>query len=504
MINIQRDHVKETLKKFLTYGVGSILQSSLSLILLPLYLRFFAPEEYGVISVLIVAMSLSTLVASAGATNGMIRLYYEKDGDRRRLLVGNTWLWFFTVGLLGEAFLQLQAPLISRLLFHTEARSDFISLMGLIFLFSMARNVPLCVLRLEEKAGMYISFSLFSFIVDFALKLYFIASLGRGVQGYLESGVISNFLTFILMLPYVVKYSKFSFNITLMKQILRLGIPYIFGGLAIWVLDSSDRLLLARFSGEAAVGIYSLSLQFSGVFTTLLTGPAGLLFEPSFFTYAARKTAAETDYLLKRILIYTTISGGFVYLMIVSGSGDILQAMVNYLGVKNNYSEAIHLVPITTLVPYLYFLTMSGALAALLIKKPEISSLATITAALINLVVNLYIIPIFGAIGASITKVLCYLVMNVVLYWQIARSHPIPYDWGKSLLSFLTLLLLVLILMHIGLSEPILSLILREGCSLIIWTIFALMIKGILTDQERKTIFLYLARSKKRIFSIIK
>jgi O-antigen/teichoic acid export membrane protein len=492
--------IKETFKKFLTYGVGSILQSSLGIILLPLYLRFFTPEDYGVISVLTVMLSLCSLFASAGVVNGMIRLYYEKEGYWRRLLVGNTWLWFLVVGLLGWVLLQFQAPLVSRLLFRTEVQSHSISLVGLIFLFSMAKNVPLYVLRLEEKAGMYIFFSIFSFLADFGLKLYFIVILNRGIYGYLESGAISNFLTLIFMLPFVAKYSKFSLNIPLIKQILRLGIPYIFSGLAIWMLDSSDRFLLARFSGEAAVGIYSLAFQFSAVFTILLAAPVSLLLDPFFFAYAANKTASETDYLLQRLLSYTTIAGGFVYLMIALGSADILQTMVKYLGVNNKYSEAIWLVPITTLVPYLYFIAISGALAALLIKKPEIASVATVVAALINVVANLLIIPIYGAMGASVTKVICYLVLNIVVYWQIVRIHPIQYDWKRTVLSFSGLLMMIVIIMQIRLAEPLWSFVLRVGLGLLIWTAFVFLVKGILTNHERETIMLYLARSKQRLF----
>lgn len=493
--------IKETFKQFLTYGIGSILQSSLSLILLPLYLRFFTPDDYGVISVLIVTMALFSLLTGAGATNGMIRLYYEKEGDDRKLLVGNTWLWFLLVGLLGWVCLEFQSPLISRLLFRTEVQSDSIGLLGLIFIFSMARYVPLSVLRLEKKAGMYISFSIFSFLVDFCLKYYFIAILGRGVHGYLESSAVSNGLSLIIMLPFVVKYAHLSPNIDVMKQVLRLGIPYIFGGLAIWVLDSSDRLLLARFSGETAVGIYSLAFQFSGVFTILLAGPAGLLFEPFFFTYAARKTAGQTDYLLQRIIIYTAVSGGVLYLMIVSGSGDILQAMVRYLGIKNNYSDAMPLVPVTTLVPYLYFITMSGALAALLIKKPEISSVAAMIAALINIIANLFIIPIFGATGAATTKVICYLIMNIVLYWQIARFHPIQYDWKRAASCFSFMLFLVLIIINIRLDEPLSSLTLRVGSSLLIWTMFIFLVKGILTHYERNAISFYLTKKWQRFLA---
>ena len=65
--------IKDALRQFLTYGAGSIAQSALGFILLPIYLRFFEPAEYGVISLLLVGISLITLFANSTTSAGTSR-----------------------------------------------------------------------------------------------------------------------------------------------------------------------------------------------------------------------------------------------------------------------------------------------------------------------------------------------------------------------------------------------------------------------------------------------
>src|SRR5260370_5939033 len=128
---------RDVLTKFFTYGLGNILQSALGLILLPLYLRFLTPDEYGVISVLSVTMSLRALSISAGIMNGLIRLYYETEGLQRKKLIGTTWLWYLAVATLGGSILFIQARPLSTVFFRAEVYENSIRIVGVAFFFLM-------------------------------------------------------------------------------------------------------------------------------------------------------------------------------------------------------------------------------------------------------------------------------------------------------------------------------------------------------------------------------
>ncbi|MCL4300774.1 MAG: oligosaccharide flippase family protein [Anaerolineae bacterium] len=494
--------IKTLLQKFLTYGIGNIFQTALSFVLLPLYLQVFSPDEFGVISVLTVILGLLNLFTGGGMMNGLIRLYYETEGRERKELVGAAWLWYLAVASVGGVILLAQASLFSFLLFHTASYVTSFRLLGLIFFFMMLRQVPFNLVRLEKKANLYVSFSLFNFLTDFILKLYFIVYLERGVSGFFESGIISNFLTLAVMLPFTLNQARFTLNISYLKQLLRLGGPFVFSGLAAWTLEVSDRLLLGRFSGEAAVGIYALAYNFANIFGILLATPVALLMDPFFFAQAATRSTDDTKRLLRRTFIYFVLAGGVVYLAITLGSGELLRAFTTHFGARGDYLEAIKLIPILTLAPFLYFISSQASLAGLQAKKPEIASMVMVIAAGVNVGLNFFIIPVWGTFGAAMTTLLAYLLVFVLLYFWVGKIYPVGYDWKAAGGAFIYLAIALAIGWLIRLEPPLLSLLVKVLTSIAVFILLSLLSSGILTSYERDILFTYLLNSKRKLVTM--
>ena len=486
---------RDVLKKFFTYGLGNILQSALSLILLPLYLRFLSPDEYGVISVLSVTMSLLALSISAGMMNGLIRIYYEAEDLERRKLISTTWLWYLAVATVGGAILFTQARQLSAVLFHAS-QAQSIRIAGVAFFFLMLRTVPFYILRLEKKAGQYVGYSLFSFLVDFTLKLYLIVWLGRGVEGYFESSAIAHLLTVAVMTPILVKNVSFSMDLPSPKQLLRLGLPYVFGGVAVWTLDFSDRLLLNQYSGQSAVGTYAVAYNFANMFGILLATPSALLVDPFFFAFAAQRSSAETRRLLQRMLMYSFFAGGVLYLGIALSGGEVLRMFASYFGAKREYLIAANLIPILTLAPFVYFLVMPSILGGLWVKNAKIFSLACVCAAILNAGLNLIIIPKFGAPGAAVTTVVAYLLLFVVSYGGLERVLRGGYEWAQVGRLVVYLVLAFAVAWQIRLGQPMASLLVRVTVGLLVFASLTLYASDILRVEWNRFRFLFLQNGR--------
>jgi O-antigen/teichoic acid export membrane protein len=495
--------IKSVLQSFLSYGLGQILQTALRFILLPLYLRFFTPEEYGVISVLTVVLSLLTLLTTGGIINVLMRLYYEAESTKRQVLVGATWLWCLLAAGLGGLILSVQGPWLSQLIFQTAKYDSLFRLLGITFIFSVQHQMPYNLFRLENKVGLYVGFSLFSFLTDFTLKSYFIIWLERGLSGYFESSAIVSILTLGLMLPFVSKSVHLSLDFSIFRQLFRLGSPYIFISLAVWTIEFSDRLLLNQFVSEEAVGIYSLAYSFANMFGILLASPVALLMPPFFFAQTAKRPETDTKKLLQRTLIYFLLAGGFMYLLITLSSNELLRFFVIYLGTKEKYLEAITLIPVLTLAPFLYFLTTQAELAGLTVKKPEIMSVAYIVAAIINFGLNLLVIPQLGAMGAAITTFIAYFILVIVFYSWIERLFPVGYNWKAVVLTMSYLAIAFSIGSLIRLDSPLVSLFIRAIVAVSVFTLLVLVTGNILTRMERILLFTYLLNGRKRLSAIL-
>lgn len=495
--------IRDALKQVFTYGAGSIAQTALGFILLPLYLRFFEPSEYGVISLLLVAISLLTLFANVGIVSGLFMLYYEAEASERKKLVGNTWLWYLLGATLGGVILFTQASALSQLLFHTVDYSYPIRLVGVFFFFSLLQNIPLTILRLEKKAGHYVGFSIAKFAVDFGLKFYLIAFLARGIGGYFESGIIANIVILCSILPFTLKYVSFSLNTSYLKRLLRLGFPFVFSTIAVWTLGMSDRLILNYFRGAAEVGIYSLAYTFANLLNVFLYTPFGLFWTPFFLSYAAERSTENTRILVEKAMRYTFIVGGMLYLAITLGCGDVLLVFRDLFSAKEGYFMAARLVPLLALGPFFYFLHGRFASPLFVVKRPEFVARASLIAAATNLGLNFLLIPRFGAFGAALTTAIAYALYMVLTYIWAQRLYPVNYHlWGLAK-GFLFLVVAFVIGWQIEIAQPWASLFARVIAGVVVFALPIWFISGILTKDERRRLLACLVNGRKKLAAIL-
>jgi O-antigen/teichoic acid export membrane protein len=494
---------KDALKQFLTYGAGSIAQTALSFILLPLYLHFFEPSEYGVISLLATVVSLLSILTSTGIVSGLYRLYYEAKVGERKKLVGTTWLWYLLGASLGWAILFIYSSSISTLLFHSGDYSYLVRLISFTFFLSTQHSIPLNILRMEKKPSLYVGFSLFDFAVGFALKLYLIVFLRRGLEGYFESSVISSIIVLCSMLPFVLKYVTFSLNASYLKQLLRLGFPYIFSGIAFWTLNMSDRLILNHFRGEAAVGSYSLAYNFANLFNVFLFSPSALFWHPFFFSYAAERSTGDTKRLLNRSLVYFFIVGCILYLLISLGSGDVLRILNSVSAAKEGYLQASKLVPLLTLGPFLYLLNRQASCALLMAKKPESTATAACIAAGVSLGLNFVLIPRLGAAGAAIANVTAYATNLGLIYYWAQRIWPVNHDWKGLIKGLLFLAGAFLIAWYIPISQPWASMFVRIITGVTVFALCTWFIGHILSKEEQTKLSAYLTDGRRRLARVL-
>ena len=491
--------MRSNIKQFLIYGAGSIAQSALGVILLPFYLRFFDPAQYGIISLLQVTVSFITLFANMGITSGLEMLYYEAEIGERKKLVGTTWLWYLIGGVASGAVLVIGASNISALLFHTVDYTYAIQLLGGYIFVTLLHNVPLQVLRMEKKAAQYMGLSLTKFALDFGLKLYFIVSLGRGIDGYFESGVISSAVILCAALPFVLKYVNLSLKTSYLKRLLVLGYPFIFSTFSVWALNYSDRFILNYYTGETAVGIYSLAYTFANLFHIFLYTPFGLFWSPFFLSYASEKSVEKTKMLLSRAVRYLFIISSALWLAISLGSGSVMIIFRDSFGAQEGYLQAENLVPLLTLGIWFYFIAGRFGNALFVTKTPRYFGIAGVIAAITNIVLNFLFIPKLGALGAAFTTAIAYFVHLALIYYWSQKVYPVGYQMKNLIKGCFFLLVAFIVSWQIRISNPWITLFTRVISGVLIFTLLCWFVSGIFTKEEKNGILIFITTKVKKL-----
>ena len=86
--------IKGLAKDFILYGVAGALTKASSIILLPFYTFYFSPEEYGVLELLMVIITLSSIMGLLQLESALSRFFYEYKAQERKKLI--TTLFLFT------------------------------------------------------------------------------------------------------------------------------------------------------------------------------------------------------------------------------------------------------------------------------------------------------------------------------------------------------------------------------------------------------------------------
>lgn len=497
------EKIKQKAKQFAIYGLGNIAQSALSFILLPVYLKYFSPEDYGVITILMLVISFVGMFASAGMMSALHRLYFSNDEHKRKRLVGTTLCWHFASGGVLGTIIYIFSNKISMIFFHSFEYSYIIRLVSIIIFFTFTLDVPFNIFRLEKKAGKYVIFSLIRFFTNFVFKILFIIVLNRGIKGYFESGLLSVLIVFITINIFIIKYVSFSFKLQFLKQLLRLGIPFIFSGFAIWSLNFCDRLILNFFWGKSPVGIYAAGNKFSQIFNVILFMPFSLLLPPLIFSYAENHSENETKKLLEKLFYLLVFIGGAFYLIISLASGDFLHILNNYYGTRNEYLASIPLIPVLTAIPFLYFLGFPASYALLIAKKPEFNSISAVIAAVLNIILNFIMIPSLKEMGAALSTAISYFVYEGFLYFWAYKKYPINYKWKSIFLELIFLIVSFFASYFITLKNYWIDLPLRTLLSLIMFFLLSwyLNLSGLIKDDTRKEIIKNIKQSIAKLFT---
>jgi O-antigen/teichoic acid export membrane protein len=496
--------IRREFKDFLIYGFGNISQSLLGFLLLPVYMGYFSPEQYGIISILYIVIAFTGMVASAGLMSALHMLYFTVGGEERKALLGSTYVWHLVVGILCGAIIMGFSKPISNLLFLSTKYQVETLLIGLYFLFNFALDIPFNIFRLEKKSGIYVSYSLLRLLLDFGLKILLIIVFDRGVRGYLESGIISTAVTLSLTNVSIVRYIRLTFRTQYLRELLKLGFPFIFSGFAMWSLTVSDRLVLNYFVDQNAVGIFATGMKFSQIFKILLFTTVSLFLPAIIFSYAENHSEAETKRLLAKLLNILVVSGGCLFLLISIGTRDLIHIMVFDYGARQAYLASITLVPVLTIVPFLHYLTFASSYALLMAKKPIYISYTSVICALLNLLLNFALIPQFKEMGAAIATAVSYSVYVILIYYWAGKQYPAGYSTlsvGKALLA---LVITFILWWSIPINSHWIALFARPVGGLITFLGISWFLCDFLTKDEKTQILISLKQELRRFRDYLK
>jgi O-antigen/teichoic acid export membrane protein len=407
------------------YAAGGLAQRGVGFLLIPVYTRVIAPVDYGMLEVLNSFSAVFFAVLTLGLTSAINKCYHrdcETYEDRRRVL-GTALLLDLPVLLVGAALLVWFAAPVSRILLGHE---DAASLMPLVAASAVAYSVGTLVfgtLRAQERAAAFGILTLAQFVLGLGLNVLFVVGLRWGIRGVLLGNLVSQALAVPLGLWLVGGARRFVLDRRLAGLLLRFGVMLVPVMLAGWVMDQSDRYILGRLRSLEEVAVYGVGYKFGSVVDLLIVWPFQLAWPA--FSFAISNRAGHRETYARTLTYFALLLTAVIVAVSLFARGGL------GLLVGPRYADAAAVIPLVALAYALNGLHYCVSPGVHLAGRTRVLPWLAAGAALVNVALNLLLIPGWGMIGAAWSTIAAYSVLAGGTIVVAQRAYPVPYEYGR-------------------------------------------------------------------------
>jgi O-antigen/teichoic acid export membrane protein len=411
------------------YGLGGLVSRILAVLLLPLYTRYLSPSDYGKVETLIALTTVVGIVLRMGITSAFFRFYFDSPEPERRRLVLRTSFWFTmvmaTVGLvLGLAL----SPEIADVLFGSTGDTELVAASFVGLWAGMNYEQLMSLFRVEERSTAFVSANVANILVTVGATLVLVVALEAGPMGVIVGNFTGTLLVYAALLGYRREQLGLQLDRRLLREMNRFGLPLMPTALFLWTTNFSDRIFLVKLSDTTEVGLYSVGVRIASAMVLLLT--AFRLAWPA-FAYSieddreARRTYA---FVLTYLLLVTT--------WVATGLALLSPWIVDWLAAPSFESASRVVGPLAfAAVAFGGYIVVAIGIGRA--RQTRFNWVVTGAAAIVNVALNLILIPPYGMMGAAVATIAAYTTMFAGMSWWAQRIYRVPYQWRRVLTAVL-------------------------------------------------------------------
>lgn len=406
------------------YALSSLASPLLSLLMTPLLTRYLSYSAYGALVIVNTFITLMVGVTQLGLGDAFFRSYaYNHETPRERKEVLSTLIsLLLCISLLVAFGMLVASPWLAAVLLGDASFGDAMKFVALIMLLQNLSIPGLVWLRAENHPLLYSALSLANLLLSAGFTILLVLFLHMGMTGALLASACGYAFMVCCTLPVILVRAGLILRMSIARELLAFGAPHVINLLSGGVLQLIDRYLLGRLGSLSEVGGYAVAYSLGGVLSAVVITPFSMVWWVTIYSIAKKAQAKA---------IFTRIFRWFSLLLLfvaygLSLAGRVLLDIV-YPPAYHVAGPVIPVIALSILFSGVYVVLPIGVA---LQGKTWITSLSITAAAIINVALNLVLIPPFGSMGAAFATLVAYVALAIIAYIVNQKLYPVPFELG--------------------------------------------------------------------------
>lgn len=423
-----------TIKAAFWFTLYGFFNRGIGIITAPIFTRIMTPEQYGLFSVYTAWSGILVIFATLNLHQGVINNAFVIYENQKEKVVSAFQGLSTVLAILFLLFYLIFRDYINSLI---ELPNYLILLMFISFIFNPSINYWTIYKRYKFEYKLPVTISIFTAIlIPVICYIFIINSTNKGEVRVLVTLLIGLFINLLFYIYNFLKNSTF-FDKELWKLGLKINIPLIPHYLSEIILNTSDRIMIDKFSGTHQTGIYSLAYSASSIIL-IITSSINYGFVPWQYKNLKLQRYKELSNISNLVLIFVAVLLSFIVLF----APEIVRILA-----PPSYHEAIYVIPPVAAGIFFNYMSQLFARVEIYYNKPQYTMIGSVICAIVNILLNLIFIPIFGYISAAYTTLVSYLLICLIhflFYRRICKQNKIKNIYNVKVLANITFIMLAL------------------------------------------------------------
>ncbi|MCY6483569.1 oligosaccharide flippase family protein [Clostridium aestuarii] len=403
------------------YTIGTLFLQGISFLTAPIFINILTTSEYGVVQKYNAWFAIFTIVVSLGLVSSVSRSKFDFEDkyddflSSVLLLASIVFVICLTIGMLFRN--QIAGVLFNKGIAQITTEDTVLVLFLIIQgFFTFIINFCNTKFTVLYKYREYLFVAITSALMNVIVSIIFIKNLSCSrYMSRIGAVVLVNVLYGMFLYVFTIRKGKISINKEYWKYALGISIPLIPHVLSAVILSSFDRIMLGNMIDDKAAGIYSFAYTVAGILYVIWTA-LNKAWVPYFFENMKKENFNDIKKKYKNyIMIFSLIT--FMMIFVSPEIGKIIAFR------SPNYWRGLNLIPIILFSNYFVFLYSLPSNLEFYMKKTYLISIGTISAGILNIILNYIFIPKLGYIASAWTTLISYIVLFIYHYIMANRMH---------------------------------------------------------------------------------
>jgi O-antigen/teichoic acid export membrane protein len=412
--------------------------------------RALGPEIFGIYVLAIAIIIFTEMLALAGMEHAVVKFVsqFKALDDIPRLRGTVFWSTGFTFVLssvLGLA-LFLASPFIVQRFFSQHALIDILRIMSISIPFSTLSNVFLSSLQ----ALKLVKYKIFVWQILLPLcRLLFVSftiAAGYQLKGIAGSYVLAIALGFIfsifVFLKHIPEIAQKGPVIYEKKELIFFTLPLFCTGLFHTIIARADLIIMGYFLPSKMIGIYGISQRFLPLIAAPLAS-FNKIFAPIISDLFSQKKLKELEYEFKIVTKWVLTVGLPIFTLLIFFSKEIMSLF------GSSFVAGSQAMVVLCFGQLINISTGSVGFMLMMTGRPHANLFNSVLLCLINILLNIYLIPRYGILGAAFASTIAIGAIQLLRLgevWYFLHIHPYRRDLWKPVLSCVISLLILFVI----------------------------------------------------------